>query len=123
MATADVNSTKAFVREWIDGNTTWSTNRSGNDDVGFAGLLYDSCLDLFKELYTESCRSSFLSKDEQQQLKEELGRLFLWGDAFGDGKLDRILVQSSDLRNTILEFISGIGKVLTGSKSFVDGMK
>lgn len=123
MATTDVDSTKAVVREWIDRHTICLANESGNGDVGFAGLLYESCLGLFKDIYTQSRKSSVLSKDDQRQLKEELGRLFLWGDAFRDGKLDRVLVQWGDLRMTILEFISGIGKVLTSSESGLKDIK
>lgn len=119
MATEDVLNTNALVRDWIDENTDGCAGQSGESEEGFASIFYESCMKLFQQLYKESCRTSSLSQQEQHRLKEDLGRLFLWGDGFGDRMLDQILGQSLELRNTVLGFISGIGKVLTGSKLLV----
>lgn len=108
--------TKALDR--IDDITERRADQSGDGEEGLAGLLYEGCMDLFKELYEQSSRSSSpLSRKERRILKESLGRLFLWGDGFRDKMLDRILAQSLDLSNTVLGFIVGIGKVLTSSES------
>ncbi len=102
----------------INENTEGCADQVGDRDERLAELLYEGCVDLFKELYELSSRSpSPLSEKERRHLNEDLGRLFLWGDGFGDKMLDQILGQSLDLRNTVLGFISGIGKVLTGSES------
>ena len=45
----------------------------------------------------------------QSALREELGKLYLWGEAFENGDLDKALEQSEDLRNTVLEFLCAIG--------------
>lgn len=117
MASADVLRIKALVRDPIDEDRDESPAQSGEGEEGFASLFYKSCMEFFQDLYNESSRYSSLSQQEQFRLKEDLGRLFLWGDGFGDRSLDRILGQSLDLRNTVLGFIVGIAEVLTGSES------
>ena len=52
----------------------------------------------------------------QSALKEELGRLYLWGEAFENGKLDKALEQSEDLRDTVLEFLCAIGDIIVRGK-------
>jgi len=107
--------TATFIPNWIDETTDGYAGQSGESEEGFASSLYKSCMKVFQELYKQACRSSSLSPQEQHRLKEDLGKLFLWGDGFGYKMLDRILEQSLDLRDTVLGFIAGIGKALTGS--------
>jgi hypothetical protein len=110
--------TKALDR--INENTEGRADQVEDGEGRLVRLLYEGCIDLFQQLLEESSKSSCpLSEKERRHLKEDLGRLFLWGDGYGDKMLDRILEQSLDLRNTVLGFISGIGKVLTGSESSV----
>lgn len=121
MTAPEILSTKTAVQKWAEQTTDSDTGQSENgeeseDDENFASFLYESCLNLFKELSKESSRLSAFSSTERRHLEESLGRLFLWGDGFGEGRLDRLLGQSIDLRDTILRFIAGIGRILTGSE-------
>ena len=45
-------------------------------------------------------------------LKDELGKLYLWGQAFGDDKLDRALEYSDEVRGNVLESLGDIGRLL-----------
>jgi hypothetical protein len=44
-------------------------------------------------------------KAEIIALEEALGSLYLWGENFGNGKLDLVLRKSEDLNEIILEFL------------------
>ena len=52
----------------------------------------------------------------QFALREELGKLYLWGEAFENGKLDKALEQSEDLSDTVLEFLCAIGNIIIRGK-------
>ena len=49
-------------------------------------------------------------------LREQAGRLYLWGEGFGDGKLDAILKQSSSLEVTVIRFLAIVGRKLLDCK-------
>ena len=81
------------------------------DDQGFVDRLYQLCLHALKRFYRQHQPSSNL-------VRECLGRLYLWGEAFGVGGLDKALRQSDELRDSVLERLGHIGKLLLRSKSF-----
>jgi hypothetical protein len=45
-------------------------------------------------------------------IRDELARLFLWGESFGEGRLDNILEDSTELRLAILELCTTISEML-----------
>ncbi len=45
-------------------------------------------------------------------LKEEFGKLYLWGEAFRNGKLDRALQYSDDVLVNVLDSLGDIGELL-----------
>ncbi len=51
------------------------------------------------------------------RLKEELGNLYLWGEAFENGKLDKALERNEGLRDTVLELLCAIGNTIIRGKS------
>lgn len=53
-------------------------------------------------------------------LKEELGKLYLWGEAFENGKLDKALELSEDLRDIVLELLCAIGDTITRGRHLVN---
>ena len=105
-----------IATEWIDGNSIKRSQpmTSAGDIVNldFAEELYGTLLMVFAQM----CRiySKTISLPKQRQVKEALGRLHLWGRDFQDGKLARVLGQSDDLRNTVIELLCQIGKVILG---------
>jgi hypothetical protein len=82
-----------------------------------AWQLYQESISLFAELSGFLAGSAQL-RDYENDLRDDLGRLFLWGESFGGGRLDDILADSDELRITILELCTTVSKVLIegGSK-------
>ena len=106
-----------WTQEWLDAHPYASLGRdetlgdSDDDDQGFAARLYSLCLRLLRCL----CRQEKNIPSKRHRaftLKEELGRLYLWGEAFGNGKLDRALEYSDDVRRNVLDSLGDIGKLL-----------
>lgn len=87
-------------------------------DEGFAARLYVSCLRTLQQLYRRE-RDYSPPKQRAHVLKEELGKLYLWGEHFGAGELDEALTQSDDLKENVIELLSGIGKSMLKGKIFV----
>jgi hypothetical protein len=76
--------------------------------------LYLDCLALFSALSHH--QASRLSQRDDESFNEELGKFFLWGEGFRNGKLDVILATSPYLRGTVLRFLMSIGDILTNGK-------
>lgn len=73
--------------------------------------LHQQSIGLFAEL-SGFLASSPQLRDYENDLQDDLGRLFLWGESFADGRLDDILAGSAELRVAILELCTTISKVL-----------
>ena len=106
-----------WTQEWLDGHPYASPGPNetlGDSDIhdqGFAARLYSLCLRLLRYV----CRQEKNISSERHgvsSLKEELGKLYLWGEAFGNGKLDRALDYSDDVRNNVLDSLRDIAKLL-----------
>ena len=111
------------VVEWIDGATIHRSGDAQEDDAefGFAWTLYDLDLKILTEfvpiLSTESLK---FSRKDVTTLKQCLGDLFLWGDGFRDGRLEKVVVESDDLAETLVSSLVGIGRLLmTGESNFL----
>ena len=119
-----------YIQEWLDAQ---SSTPIALDEVGSApadvepdSQEYDQGLGLATRLYQlgrqglqQLCRQDRCVprlSSSQSALREELGRLYLWGEAFEDGKLDKALEQSEDLRDTVLEFLCAIGDSIIRGK-------
>jgi hypothetical protein len=73
--------------------------------------LHQQAIGLFAELSFFLPLSREL-RDYGNDLRDELARLFLWGESFSDGRLDDILADSTELRGVILELCATICKIL-----------
>ena len=51
-------------------------------------------------------------QNSSHAMQEDMGRLYLWGEAFGDGRLNIILQASEELKNTVLEINATISTIL-----------
>ena len=112
------SSTLVFTQEWIDGNSFQHLSQDDEAELTFAQELYDACLEFFT---TAVQGISKLSNDNPKEyqlstLKEELGKLYLWGTGFDNGKLGCILGQSDELRDDVLGLLSGISRLLLNSE-------
>ena len=82
-------------------------------DDCLATELYIGCLTVLQGLYSQASNSqTSCSNAILQALGEELGRFYLCGEAFGQGSLNRIFEDAEELRNTVLESLSGVGLLL-----------
>lgn len=115
------------LAEWIDGTATEVVTNGQTDDAsqepaGFAWSLYHHNLQLFSLLLIPTLEyivrsDRLLEKESEKSLKKSLGRLFLWGGSFEDGRLDIVLDESESLRETVLESLVAIGTILLSSMS------
>ncbi|PVH89241.1 hypothetical protein DL98DRAFT_98354 [Cadophora sp. DSE1049] len=107
---------------WIDGTMSQTTPDGHGDDgsqepAGFAWSLYHHTLNLFSLLLSPMLEhvatfSSPYDKQSEKSLKKSLGRLFLWGGSFEGGKLESVLDESESLKETVMESLAAIGKIL-----------
>ena len=116
-----------YLLRWLDTGACGpianvETPAGGEDDQGFAARLYQLCLQALQAFYRQE-RDRHSSKSGLNILRECLGRLYLWGEPFGVGELDRALEQSDELRNNVLERLGHIGKLLLRGKPFSRWMR
>lgn len=92
-----------------------TSDSSADGKVNAAASLFKDSLAYFTIL----SQSDLISSDEKERrfFKRELGRLFLWGEDFQDGKLQIILRHSTDLNNTVLRLLVALGKALVESNT------
>ena len=89
-------------------------------DGCLATRLYSSCVTVLSGLYRQvSSHEVSHSGVEPWILGEELGRLYLCGEAFGLDEFDRVLEDAYELRDTLLEILAGIGHLLARSKFLI----
>ena len=107
------------IQQWLDDATSAS---EVPDDIlingpeqGLATRLHLLCLHLLRCMYERERDST--SRSQAATLKRELGRLYLWGESFAAGRLDRALEQSDGLKDTILGLLCAIGELLLRGKT------
>ena len=107
---------RLITTEWIDGNSIKRSQPTAFEtdivNLDFEEELYGTLLAVFAQVCRTHSKTIPLLK--QRQNKEALGRLHLWGRDFQDGKLACVLAQSDDLRNTVIELLGQVGKVILG---------
>ncbi len=106
----------ALMQQWLVANASSSPSylrvtTKETEDEGFAARLYTCCLYVFRYLCEQEAKIAS-TRTRSLALKEELGKLYLWGQAFGAGELDRALEQSDDLRETVLKLLGDIGQLV-----------
>lgn len=111
---------KDWTEEWLDACSGYSPEAGGtlygNEEYqGFAARLSTLCLQQLRALYLQECEMA-RNGDRAFCLREEFHKLYLWGEPFGDGKLDRALDYSEDLRDDILDCLCGIGRIIVRGK-------
>ena len=69
---------------------------------GFASRLYNSCLTVFQGVCTRMCPGA----------REEIAKLYLWGQSFGPTELDIAMEYSDDAHTVVLDALGCIGQLL-----------
>ena len=110
------NGRNNYMLEWLDAHASGplandEAPASDGVDQEFTGRLYQLCLRALQDFYHQQ-RDQCNSKSRLNALRECLGRFYLWGEPFGVGKLDKALRQSDELRNSVVERLVYIGKLL-----------
>lgn len=106
-----------WMQDWLIGQPyappepNETLNDNNDNDQSFAARLYSLCLRLLRYLCQQE-QNDPSKRHRVSSLKEELGRLYLWGEAFANGKLDRALEYSDDVRGNVLESLRDIAKLL-----------
>ena len=67
----------------------------------------------FKTSPLVSNSSTTLSNMHGRSLRESLGKLFLWRDIFRNGRLERVLEESDELKETIVGLLVRIREFVT----------
>lgn len=120
-----------YIEEWLDAGS--STPIAFDEEFEFTAADVEPDHDKYNQglatrLYRlgrhglqQLCRQKKTTPGldrSQSALREELGKLYLWGEAFENGNLDKALEQSEDLRDTVLEFLCAIGDSIIQGKRF-----
>lgn len=97
----------------------WINDRSSNlrpnlhFELGFVTSFYQECQQLLAQIWdTLRSQSSVVPK---RQLQESITRFVLWGSGWGEGRLDLCLNGSVEIRNNVIELLSGLAKALLQS--------
>ena len=106
--------------KWLNASVaTAKTNHKtleGEHDKGIATQLYISSQESFEELHRQ-CYQKWSTR-QSSNLREEITKLYLWGEAFRDGELDVALRQSHDARCTVLSILIDMGQsVMQGTRT------
>ena len=113
---------KNWTLEWLNARSYKSSGPegglvNGENDLGLAARLYSLCLRVLRQICRQEQYNSS-SRNSISKPKEELGKLYLWGQAFRDGKLDRALEYSDEVRGNVLELLGHIGRLLLRGKIY-----
>ena len=113
---------KAYVHEWIYNTSTAQEAQpelivSEDADDCLAARLYASCVQVLRGICSQASDPGVpYSAIKPWILRNELGRLYLFGDSFRNGRLNRILEDANELSENIVEILAGIGILLVRSE-------
>ena len=84
-----------------------------SSEVGAAGRLFKSCVDLFWALLQRILVLDYEEKFKDN-LRAEFGKFYIWGDGYRpfEGILDAILDNSSRLKLRVISVLMEVGEIL-----------
>ena len=111
----------ARIQQWLGAESSSSevpdeTIIDYKPEQGLAARLHLLCLQALQYLYKRE-RDYTRPGSQAENLKKEVGRLYLWGESFEAGDLDKALEQSDGLRDIILGLLSTLGGTLVRGKN------
>ena len=114
VVTAD--SKDGYIQRWLKVSSSKPAKKDGQlpgdkDSDGLATQIYSASLKALRNLYSQE-RTLSLDKPQLFLLKEELAKLYMWGEIFSPGEIDLALEYSDDARTFILDTFEGIGRLL-----------
>ena len=104
-----------YTQQWVESSSSLiasSDAEVGSDDnqQGLAAQLYSSCQSALRDVCSHESGPETSSRSFV--LKEELTKLYLWGQSLGAGELDTALEYSDDARYLVLDTLGNTGRVL-----------
>lgn len=111
-----------YIQKWLDARpsnvATTDGQRAhgegegeGEGEQGFAAGLYYLCQSVMGVLCSQE-QDSPSRRLQSLLLREELAKLYLWGQSFGPGELDTALDYSDDARYLVLDALGKVGRSL-----------
>ena len=111
------------VQEWLRDNDPAAINHVQvprlYNEKGVAGRLYELCFESLRLFCRKEGRLSLRGeggKASLMRLRNELEKLYLWGEAFQDGKLDRALKMDEESKSSVLQLLVDVGDLLIQGK-------
>lgn len=116
-------SSNAELLKWLDQHRKATVHRNASTDLdhelGFASILYQTCLQLFGEIWKRLKQDRKRPRASQARTRENLSRLVLWGEFLDHGRLDACLDRSIEIRDCVLGVFHAIGKsLIEGADTF-----
>lgn len=104
------------LQQWLERSSD-SNQRASLGRSGLAGNLFEATFRLLTFLLEAVRPSDKVTLKDKQKCRNEIERLFLWGDGFGagDGSLDDTLDKSTELKISVLSLLSELGILATRS--------
>lgn len=114
---------KDCTQQWLDSNESTSVDFAGtcagkrgiDREEGFASRFYSTCLREFQRLCRKE-QKGHAHGSRSYLLKEELDKLYMWGESFGPGELDTALDESEELRDNVLDLLVNFADLLICGK-------
>ena len=120
IATGGFGRRNRYTQAWLDSSPSYPDSairesaQEENSD-GLAARLYNQCRDALRDLCSQE-RGKQVEKEQSVLLKEELAKLYLWGQNFGHGELDAALGYSDDTLCAALHALANLGRALLQGK-------
>lgn len=105
-----------LTQEWVESHKSLALDEATvGADCGLASRLYLLCQSTLRQFYLAGRHT--LSREERACLREELGKFYLWGEAFAEGQLDKALEYSEDVQREVLDSLGSVGTTLVNTCS------
>ena len=124
ISVADGDKHKGIMQQGHDTNGSTSVDsarmctgeRCTDREEGFASQFYGTCLQGFKQLCRQELEG-YAPGTQSYLLREELGKLYLWGESFSPGELDKALDEFEEIRDNVLDLLVNLGELVIRGKT------
>ncbi|ERF75962.1 hypothetical protein EPUS_01328 [Endocarpon pusillum Z07020] len=100
---------QSHLQNWINDQSS-NSHPSSHFELGFVTSFYQECCQSLAQIWDASQTQSTVVP--KRQLQESITRFVLWGSGWSEGRLDFCLNGSVELRNNVIELLSGLAKAL-----------
>ena len=101
---------RLLTDEWLDGHQVASV-MARDLELDMSEELYTAVLETIAKIWSAT-DTTRLKEAQVSLFKDGLAKLHLWGRDFGNGRLARVLSQSEELRDTVLQIFRRLGRLV-----------